>query len=199
MQQRPHYRFCYSALFPELSGGGAAVRLGQMMQQNPTLCLRDVWRDLDDRYGGDSQAQEKAKWLGIRLIKTGSKYKELQLKDWEKFEAEFNAQKIQVRDRSPSEEFNLIFAQLPGFFQTKVTAEEKRLEASQFWVRVSFPVGEDPGDVLWELEQVVQQGFKEARMDSGSLLIDCAVPLIHSALLSLDGSGLGGDVDDYKI
>ena len=76
---------------------GNAVRLDSMLRQNPRLTMGEVWKDLEQRYGEDVGAQERIKWVNIRLIKTGTKPREVTLSDWERFESAFNAQKYLCR------------------------------------------------------------------------------------------------------
>ena len=67
----PLTEFVILHTFKDCLKDGAAVRVDQMITQNPLLTMADVWRDMDARYGGDTHAQEKAKWKAIRLVKTG--------------------------------------------------------------------------------------------------------------------------------
>ena len=60
---------------------GNAIRVGSMMGQNPSLSMAEVWQDLEYRYGEDDTAQERIKWLNIRLVKSGTKTRELTLSD----------------------------------------------------------------------------------------------------------------------
>jgi len=92
---------------------GNAIRVGSMMEQNPSLSMAEVWHDLEYRYEEDDNTQERKKWLNIRLVKSGTKPRELTLSDWDRFEAAFNAQKIYVPDRTDEEEFRLVYQQLP--------------------------------------------------------------------------------------
>ena len=71
---------------------GNAVRLDSMLRQNPRLTMGEVWKDLEQRYGEDVGAQERIKWVNIRLIKTGTKPREVTLSDWERFESIQNIQ-----------------------------------------------------------------------------------------------------------
>ena len=110
--------------------------------------MTQVWHHLESRYGVDNQAQEKARWKAIRLVKTGSRIRVLQLSDLEKIEAEFNARKARVPDRSAEDEHDLLFCQLAHFFQKNSTEEQHRLNASNFWVQVTFPQWESLEDVF---------------------------------------------------
>ena len=92
---------------------------------------------------GETHAQEKAKWKTLRLVKTGSRVRDLQLVHLETFEADFNAQKVQVVDRSVDDEYDIIFSQLPATYQYKLTAEKIRRNNESRWVR-AFPDGEIP-------------------------------------------------------
>ena len=127
--------------------------------------------------------------------------RDLQLTDWEKFEAEFNRQKAQVADRSSEEEYGLIFSQLPSSFQYKVCSEQNRLSAQTHWVRVTFPASESAVKVLWELEGALQTPFVEAYAEGGALLINCGTPQLQDIVLAINGSPLGGgilNVSRYK-
>ena len=180
--------------FKDCLKGGVATHVSQMINENPLITMAQVWHHLESRYGVDTQAQEKARWKAIRLVKSGSKIRELQLSDWEKFEAEFNAQKVRVPDRSAEDEHDLIYFQLPRFFQKKVTEEQHRLNATNFWVRATYPNGENPEDVLWELENALQTGFLEARVEGGAILINTGSSAVQGALINMDGSAMGGGV-----
>ena len=45
--------------------GGPAGLITQMVSKNPQITMGDLWHHLEHRYGGDTHAQEKAKWKAI--------------------------------------------------------------------------------------------------------------------------------------
>ena len=94
-------------------------------------------------------------------------------------------------DRSAEDDHDLVYCQLPHFLQTKVIEEQRRLNATNFWVRVTCPHGESPEDVLWELEDALQIGFLEAIVEGGAILINTGSNRLQGTLVSLDGSVLG--------
>ena len=173
--------------------GGAELRLETTMRLNPNLTRKEVWRELESRYGGDSDLAERNKWYQLRLVRTGIRPYDLTLANWEAFEAAFNAQKMLVFNRTDEEEHRLIMQQLPRALQEKVYEEQVRRFNDSKCVRVVIPPNRSIDEVLQFLEQKTEFQFVGGTPCGTGVLIDCGDSDLHELVLSLDGSKMDND------
>ena len=75
-------------------------------------------------------------WSRIRLDLEGG---ELTCAAWRAYQARYLKASMQVLDKTPQEEREKIFLQLPNEWRQKIVNEESKRRGRQWWVRISGP------------------------------------------------------------
>ena len=89
------------------------VKLRTRRRQSPGITLTDFKRELRSEFAVDAQRQNRRDWESINLPLTGPVGHDLTLQNWRDFDANYEMARDRVLDRTPAEEWRMIFKKLP--------------------------------------------------------------------------------------
>ena len=162
--------------------------LQQKREENPSLRFSEFWQMLCEEFSGDSSHQQRLAWHQVKLDTTPP----LTLEKWKKFEREFELRRGRVNDWTPTEEYDLIFGQLPENYQLIVSREENKKKRDQFWVKLTNLMGVGVLELQMELSELLDGKVKTVEEVPKGFLIDCGEDRLKRRLLGMDGFEING-------
>ena len=112
------------------------LELDAAMASDPNLGFWDYWEGLKDQFEDELEFFNRQAWSKVRLeLDRG----EITCEGWRAYQAKYLKTALQVLDKTPQEEREKIFAQLPGSWRQRIINEESKRRGRQLWVRVQHP------------------------------------------------------------
>ena len=167
------------------------LELDAAMTTEPSLSFWDYWEELKDKFEDELEFFTRQAWSRVRLeLDQG----ELTCEAWRAYQAKYTKTGMQVLDKTPQEEREKIFQQIPNEWRQKVITEESRRRGKQLWVRVHHPEL-----TLEDVQYLVQISCEESEEVMlyrtelvGTFDVQCPDATVHKKLKAADGSRLSG-------
>ena len=157
------------------------IRLLKEQGGQPSFKL--IWDSLCRIHGYDPTFQNRQAWEAVRLHMGGPG---LTKREFLLFHSQFLIARNRVADRSESQEYSLILAQLPQYWKEAQQREEFKLRRHKYWVRV-----EASGLGLSAVTEFFQDCLESERVKvedhSGFYLVECTSERLQTRAIKLDG------------
>jgi hypothetical protein len=150
--------------------------------------VKDYLTIMEKTYGQDASGQARQAWRNIQLnIRGGS----LDIATWREFQQQFELAGSRVDDKGEKEEFDLLYKQLPVFWQEKVIRDAQRRPEYKHWVKF-HNIPEVTKECIEDLMEAQALSVKQVRETPGGFNIHCKNESDEDKLVGLTGDRLGG-------
>jgi hypothetical protein len=149
--------------FKECLDEATRTRLTARMRQCPRLTLTEFKRELRREFGVDTRRQNRRDWEALPLVLSGPPGNELTLPNWRQFVETYKLYREAVPERTHAEEWRMIFTRLPLTLRDALIRESAKRREKYPWVRITYPTGADPEDILTAVEAFTQEPLPNYR------------------------------------
>ena len=132
--------------------------------------------------------QQRNLWKQVKLDTT----QPLTGDKWRKFQREFELRKFRVSDWTENEEYDMIFGQLPEFYQIRVGTEESKRRKGKFWVKVSNLKGVTAFEVQEEFAELLGGRLGQVEETPKGFLLECGSERMRRRVIGMDGAEING-------
>ena len=143
---------------------------------------------MQDEFSGDSTHQHRSAWHKIKLDTTPP----LTGDKWKRFQREFELRKGRVIDWTETEEYDLLFNQLPENYQLRVATEESKRRKDQFWVKVTNITGLTGSELQREFSDMLEGNIRRVEEAPKGFLVECGSDRTKRRFLGMDGYEVNG-------
>ena len=179
------------ALFKGCLDKTSATQLQRKIEKDPTITTVEYLRIMEKTFGQDSSGQARQAWKNVRLnVKGGA----LDWGTWRDFREQFELAGDRVEDKSEKEEFDLLYQQLPIFWQEKIVRDAQRRPEGRHWLKISAIPGLT-SDCVEDLLKGSGIAFRKVKDSQSGFSIQCYDEQGEDAVLRLDG----GTIDGHRI
>ena len=175
------------ALFKTSLDPASGTQLKRLMEQKPTITTEEYMRIMEKTFGQDASGQTRQAWRNVQLRLKGG---QLEINGWRDFQQQFELAASRVDDKGEREEFDLVYKQLPPFWQDKIVKDQQRKDQSKYWVRI----GALPGFTMECLEDLLKQEdikYRSIQTTHNGFNVQGKNEVAQDKLLALTGGTIG--------
>ena len=176
-------------LFKDCLDSTTASQLRREMENNPRLTVTTYMKTLAKTFGQDASGQARQAWCNVKLNLRGDC---LDWNTWREFQQQFEVASERVDDKAEREEFDMLFKQLPIFWQDKVVRDGHKRTAGKHWVKLMSIPGAGK-ETIEELLEGLKVDIRQIKETHGGFNIQGKTEEDEETLIDMSGGKLGGN------